>query len=96
MPVPALPSEIWRDILEIAVGDDPLLETTPISPLAECTWYEMVFGDWWLRRPREALQMRQRQSYALKKVRSVWTCFQVSIDPMYRRLSLRRVFRLLK
>ena len=68
MPVPALPPELWRDILDIAVQDDPILEFSLISPLVQSEWYEMVFGEWWLRKPHEARRIRQRQSYALKKV----------------------------
>ncbi|THH11506.1 hypothetical protein EW145_g635 [Phellinidium pouzarii] len=67
MPVSPLPPELWREILDIATQDDPLLEPALLGPLAKSSWYEMVFGDWWLRRPHEALQIRQRQSYALKK-----------------------------
>lgn len=68
MPVPALPPELWRDILDYAVQDDPVLDTSLASPLAQSEWYEMVFGEWWLRKPTEARRWRQRQSYALKKV----------------------------
>ncbi|EJD01390.1 uncharacterized protein FOMMEDRAFT_111168 [Fomitiporia mediterranea MF3/22] len=86
MPVPALPTEIWREILDIAAQDDPILETSLVSPLAECSWYEMVFGEWWLRKPQEALRIRQRQSYALKKA-FMETCVsfaQIGAEFMYR------------
>ncbi|KAI5123416.1 hypothetical protein M0805_006121 [Coniferiporia weirii] len=86
MPVAALPPELWREILDIAVRDDPLLEPSLIGPLAESCWYEMVFGDWWLRRPQETLQMRQRQGYALKKAfTQTCTLFaRVGAEYMYR------------
>lgn len=67
----ALPSELWREIFEIAVHGDPILEPRLIGPLQESTWFQMIFGEWWLRQPDEALRIQQRKSYATKKVRYV-------------------------
>ena len=77
MPSSFLPPEIWRAILDYAVplDDEPLLEPLLIGPLAESSWYEMVFGEFWLRRPLEAIRVRQRENYAFKKVRSAFIAF---------------------
>ncbi|KAH8118392.1 hypothetical protein DFH11DRAFT_1839035 [Phellopilus nigrolimitatus] len=86
MPVAALPPELWIKILDVAVQDDPILEPMLIGPFAESSWYEMVFGDWWLRQPHEALQLRQRQTYAMKKA-FTQTCklfAQIGAEYMYR------------
>ena len=66
--LPELPPEIWRQILDIAVADDPILVPSLISPLAESSWYEMIFGEFWLRKPNEITYLAQRRSYATKKV----------------------------
>lgn len=76
MPVPALPPELWRAILDYALplDEELLLEPSIIGPFEESSWYEMVFGEFWLRRPQESLRARQRQGYGTKKVSHYLLC----------------------
>ena len=68
MSLSKLPIELWRDVFEIALGDDPILKPALIDPLQICSWFETIFGDFRLRRPHESLQLKQKQNYAIKKV----------------------------
>ena len=79
MSAQSLPPEIWRQILDITFADDPILEPSLVNPLAESCWYEMLFGEFWLRKPHDITLFAQRKSYATKKVFPCLICVCVSV-----------------
>lgn len=73
MPTPYLPPELWRTILQYAFPDEdePILQLSLIGPLAESSWYyNSIVNEYWLRRPQEAIRLRQLEGHTAKKVSS--------------------------
>ena len=64
----SLPSELWREIFELAIGDEDLLYPDLVSSRVERDWFEGAYGVWMLREPRQALQSTLRQTFVTKKV----------------------------
>jgi hypothetical protein len=69
--MPELPSEIWSQIFDLAADEDILFLPGIPTAMAESAWYrDIIVDEWRLRSPREAINMLQRRSYAIKKVHS--------------------------
>lgn len=64
-----LPHELLREIFDIAIGPDAIERVSLIGCMEESSWSDMLIGGWMLVEPRESLLLKQRRSYALKKVR---------------------------
>lgn len=62
-----LPAEIWIQIFYLAADEDIIIQHGLPTILANSAWYKDG-DDWKLRSPREAMEMLQRRSYAMKKV----------------------------
>lgn len=63
-----LPPELWRDILQLATDDAPLLDPSLISSFDVSCWFDMILIGWSLREPKDFRQILQRHCYALMKV----------------------------
>jgi hypothetical protein len=63
-----LPAEMWIQIFSLAADEDIIIQHGLPTILAESAWYKDG-DDWELRSPREAMEMLQRRSYAMKKVK---------------------------
>ncbi|TDL24540.1 hypothetical protein BD410DRAFT_719195 [Rickenella mellea] len=67
--MPDLPTEIWREIFDIAADDDFLLSPNMFGSMDECEWY----GRWFLRTPQESLIVHLRETWFTKRA-IVSTC----------------------
>lgn len=63
-----LPAEIWLYIFELATHDDRVYDHALPTSMSESSWYKLMYGEWALRSPQEAVEQLQRSSFITKKV----------------------------
>jgi hypothetical protein len=64
-----LPEEILNSIFDLAADENIIFDKELPTVFSTSSWFWSILGEkWMLRTPQESLNLRQRRSYATKKV----------------------------